>query len=38
VFLTTDDDLILRAGRRTNEIRTRVMNPTEIERRDKPAG
>ena len=27
VFLTTDDDLIRRAGRRINEIRTRVMNP-----------
>jgi hypothetical protein len=27
VFLTTDDDLIRRAGRCTNEIRTRVENP-----------
>jgi predicted nucleic acid-binding protein len=27
VFLTTDDNLIRRAGRRTSEIRTRVMNP-----------
>ena len=27
VFLTTDDDLIRRARRRINEIRTRVMNP-----------
>jgi predicted nucleic acid-binding protein len=27
VFLTTDDDLVRRAGRRINEIRTRVMNP-----------
>jgi predicted nucleic acid-binding protein len=27
VFLTTDDALIRRAGRRINEIRTRVMNP-----------
>jgi predicted nucleic acid-binding protein len=27
VFLTTDDVLIRRAGQRTNEIRTRVMNP-----------
>ena len=27
VFLTTDDDLIRRAGRRTDEIHTRVTNP-----------
>ncbi len=27
VFLTTDDDLVRRAGRRIHEIRTRVMNP-----------
>ena len=27
VFLTTDDDLVRRAGRRIDEIRTRVMNP-----------
>jgi predicted nucleic acid-binding protein len=27
VFLTTDDDLVRRAGRLVNEIRTRVMNP-----------
>ena len=27
VFLTTDDDLVRRAGRRINEIHTRVMNP-----------
>jgi predicted nucleic acid-binding protein len=27
VFLTTDDNLVRRAGRRIDEIRTRVMNP-----------
>jgi len=27
VFLTTDDDLVRRAGRRIDAIRTRVMNP-----------
>lgn len=27
VFLTTDDDLVRRAGRRTTELRTRVCNP-----------
>jgi len=27
VFLTTDDDLVRRGGRRINEIRTRLMNP-----------